>query len=143
MPEQGQERQPRTFRLGKLIRGKLLGKMHAEDQKVNYEILDDDKRYLEALEDKAKEESGELRLTVDVDHAIEELADLQQVIDDAAVALGRTPEDVREAQAKKLEKAGDFAGRIFVHTVYVDPAKSPELYDYYSQNPERFPTQLD
>lgn len=116
--------------------------MQEEGQKVKYEELDDEK-YLEALEDKAKEESDELRLTGDVNDAIEELADLQQVIDDAAVALGKSPEDVREAQAKKLERAGDFTGRIFIHRVYVDPEKSPEWYDYYSNNPERFPTLLD
>lgn len=137
------ERQPKTFGLFKLIRGKRLGQMLDDGQVVDYEILEEDKRYLCTLEDKAREELGELELTGDVDEAMGELVDLQQFINDAVAALGKTPAEFRRLYEEKFELAGGFAGRVFVRTVLVDPIQSPEFYDYYTDRPDRFPVQPD
>ncbi len=137
------EQYPRTFELRKLVRDKIVEEMQARGHHPDFHVVTGGEK-LEYLEDKAKEEAGELRLDPDdVAGSLEELADIQQVIDDAAIALGCTPEDVREAQAKKFAEKGGFAGGFFVRTVFIDPTTDPELFDYYSSHPDRFPPVKD
>ena len=54
------------------------------------------------------------------DQNIEELADLLEVIHDAALAHGYTLEELEQVRAEKATKRGSFERRILLKEVYED-----------------------
>lgn len=127
----------RTFRLDKLVRDKLVLMMQEMGQAVKYRVLDDEE-YQQALQDKLVEETSEFNFKSPT--ALDELADLKAVIDQAAVELGSSPEELQKLQDKKAANKGGFADKLFVETVSM-PDDDPWAA-YYAAEPERFPEVL-
>lgn len=124
----------RKFRLDKLVRDELVSKMQEIGETVQYRVLDD-AEILEALRDKLIEEVSEFDPKSPT--ALDELADLKAVMDQAAAELGSGPEELQKLQDKKAARSGGFAARLFVETVTMsddDPWAA-----YYAAEPERFP----
>lgn len=135
--------QPRTFALRKLVRDGYFERMQQDNQSPNFHIVSGDEK-LGFLEDKLIEEAGEVRLSHgNREEGLKELSDLLEVIDEAASELGSNFEEVIAIKEEKRRRLGGFDGGYFVRTVRIDPAVDPELFDYYSSNPDRFPTQID
>lgn|ERR1700741_1155205 len=115
----------RTFRLDKLVRDGIVPSMEAQGQKPDFVMLDEPQRISE-LPKKMVEEAGEM-----------DLADMLQVIEDWAIAEGKTFDDIRQEQLDKYTKMGGFAAGYFVRTVTVED--DDPWADYYAAEPERFP----
>ena len=69
--------------------------------------------------------------------ALKELADLQEVIDQAVIELGATTEAFRDLQRVRAEQRGSFTKRLFVESVSM--ADDDPWVAYYEAEPERFP----
>lgn len=67
-----------------------------------------------ALLDKLQEEAHEV-VTSALDGRLQELADVQEVLDELAHLHGFTQQEVRAAQNRKREARGGFSGRILLH----------------------------
>lgn len=96
----------------KLVRGKIPEIIEAEGKTAQWHRLDDDQDFVTALLDKVVEEAQELR----ANPSLEELADVQESLGAAIVALGLTPGQVAAAQAKKAAERGGFKDRIFLES---------------------------
>jgi len=71
-----------------------------------------DTEYRAWLKEKLREEVAEFLEAENV----EELADVREVLDAYAAALGITPEDASRTQAEKREKRGGFGGKIVLES---------------------------
>lgn len=125
------------FRLGKLVRDKIVDLQIASGQKPIYRVADKEE-HKHLLAAKLAEEVSEA-LAANPERAAEELADAQQALDDLAELLDVSKETlIKEQQAKNGKNGG------FKRGVYVD---SLELSDddpwlnYYRSDPRRFPEQ--
>lgn len=131
-----------TFRLDKLVRTKLLQMFKELDQQA--EVTELSGGVLEkALVAKLVEEIGELQATKQLD--VKELADLLQIIHDAAFVAGSSPEQL---EALRVQRAQDRGGLIeerdggeFVgyHVGTLSCRDGDSWIDYYRKEPERFP----
>jgi predicted house-cleaning noncanonical NTP pyrophosphatase (MazG superfamily) len=122
------------FAFNKLIRDKIVDQQLAAGSKPKYRRLDKDE-HVRCLIEKIVEESQEF--SADPKQAVQELADLQQIIDDLKELLGISGEEVVREQKRKNDKAGPFKKGIYEEYVEVDEAN--EWVAYYRQNPDRYP----
>ena len=120
--------------LNKLVRDKIPADQVRTNQNPVYYKLDPTE-HAEALVAKLIEEAQEISVA-DVEHATEEIADVQQVIDDLKALLSIADEDVIAAQSAKREKSGGFADGMYVESVRVEEGSS--WADYYRTDPKRF-----
>ena len=93
----------------KLVRDKIPEIIRANGEEPVTRILTDDE-YLPALIAKLKEETAEF----EVDHSVEELADIAEVLQALANAIGQSPNAVEQARKEKATKRGGFEQRIFL-----------------------------
>lgn len=76
-----------------------------------------------ALLDKLLEESQEVVNATQTER-LQELADVQEVLDELARFYGLTPEQVRTAQVQKHEARGGFERRVLLH--WLEEPEKPE-----------------
>lgn len=126
----------RHFRLNKLIRDGVFEQMLARGQKPESRALNDEE-ILEALQQKILEEGKEF--DPKSEKALEELADLMEVIEGLANELGSDLEALRQVQLHKRNKVGAFKKRAYVGMLHLQD--DDEWVHYYSKDPERFPEQ--
>jgi predicted house-cleaning noncanonical NTP pyrophosphatase (MazG superfamily) len=124
---------PRTFKLNKLVRDKIVQLHFDTGGEVKYKTLEGEELN-QALVRKLTEEAAELRNS---ELSVGELADLQEIIDQLAKNLGITEEELAAKQKAKREKTGGFEKGHFVDTVTL-PADN-KWADYYAKDPTRFP----
>lgn len=124
----------RHFQLNKLIRDGVFESMLARGQQPEHKRLNDDE-ILHALKQKILEEGKEFDHTSE--KAIEELADLLEVIEHIAQELGGDFKKLRQVQLKKRKNAGGFAKRAYVGTLHLQD--DDPWVEYYAKDPERFP----
>lgn len=96
----------------KLVRDKIPEIIEADGKTCTTRILDD-KEYLAALEEKLNEEVAEYQK----DKNLEEMADVLEVLQAICVAKGYSLEELEAMRAKKAEKRGGFADRLFLESV--------------------------
>ena len=125
----------RTFHYGKLIRDKILENMLKQGEEPQYRVLTESE-FLAACRAKLLEEAGELDVT-DRERLLDELADLAEVLDCLAAAIGKSAEDVRQKQAEKNRRHGSFARRIYVEQVAIPEGNS--WIAYLEAHPDRYP----
>lgn len=101
--------------MGKLVRDNIPDIILANGETPKTRVLDNEE-YLKELGRKAVEEASEFAVAVNPEDALEELADLQEVINASLVALGKTPQELEVVRAKKAEERGDFSSRIFLES---------------------------
>lgn len=100
----------RTY--NKLIRDRIPEIMDA--QNVDYRVtVMTDSEYRQALLDKLLEEAQEVALA-SPDEVAKELADLQEVMHALMEAVGLTPEEVGEVQARRRRERGGFRNKLML-----------------------------
>ncbi|WP_040209141.1 nucleoside triphosphate pyrophosphohydrolase [Neobacillus jeddahensis] len=97
----------------KLVRDKIPKIIQATGKKCSIKILNSDE-YIKALQKKSFEELQEYIDSGSNDEAIEELADMLEIIHTFAEYHGVTMEKVEEERKRKLEMRGGFKERIFL-----------------------------
>lgn len=126
-----------TFLFNKLIRDKILALHIGEGHDIKYAHLNGDDLKAK-LQQKLHEEADEIpvRAAVD-DEIIEEIADVQQVLDDLKREYGVTDEQIAATQQAKFAKKGGFKDGIFIESVTLDEAD--KWVKYYRESPEKYP----
>lgn len=124
------------FTFKKLIRDKILEEHLKVGHNIDYSFLSGNE-LKEALRLKLHEEADEIPIRDEADEEIiEEIADVQQIIDDLKSTYGLSDEAVREVQQKKSDKKGGFQRGVYVNTVEVD--EGDEWVDYYRKSPVKY-----
>lgn len=101
-----------TTRYSKLVRDKIPEFLSEKGKTCRTRILSQE-AYLQKLDEKLQEELSEFLES----HAIEELADLCEVIRAVMAARGWDPEALERARSKKAAERGAFARRILLESV--------------------------
>lgn len=96
----------------KLVRDNIPEIIEADGKTCEIEILSDDE-YIKMIDAKLDEELAEYHK----DQKLEELADLLEVIQAAAIARGYSIEELEALRTEKAEKRGGFEKRIFLKSV--------------------------
>lgn len=97
----------------KLIRDNIPEKIAKKGSRCETRVLDDAEYEQELFKKIAEEGSGVVSATTRAE-LIEELADVQDVIDEIKRLKGITAEEVRAAQSAAREKKGGFEKRLFL-----------------------------
>jgi predicted house-cleaning noncanonical NTP pyrophosphatase (MazG superfamily) len=124
-----------TFKFAKLVRDKIVDYQIASGAKPTYRQLSPDEHKRE-LVNKIIEEAREITEAAVADVA-DEIADVQQAVDDLKEKFGLSDADIAEAQTKKNDKNGAFKQGLFVESVEL--ADDDTWADYYRQNADRYP----
>lgn len=125
------------FMFDKLIRDKIL-QLHID---AGHDILYrnvEGRELKEKLRLKILEEANEIPIREKNDEEIiEEIADVQQVLDDLKRHYGITDLQVTEAQNIKFIKKGGFSDGVFIESVTLP--EDDEWVRYYRNSPEKYP----
>jgi predicted house-cleaning noncanonical NTP pyrophosphatase (MazG superfamily) len=97
----------------KLVRDKIPNIIESTGKHCSTKILNHD-QYIKALQKKSFEELQEYINSKTNDEAIEELADMLEIIHSFAVYHGVSMEKVEEVRKRKLEIRGGFKEKIFL-----------------------------
>lgn len=97
----------------KLVRDRIPEVIESTGRKFSTKVLDD-KDFLNELKNKSFEELQEYVCSDNDENAIEELADLLEIIHALAKCHGASFEKVEEVRLKKAEKRGGFQEKIFL-----------------------------
>jgi predicted house-cleaning noncanonical NTP pyrophosphatase (MazG superfamily) len=97
----------------KLVRDRIPEIIEKDGKKLSTKILSDND-YIKALKEKSFEELNEFVNTENDADAIEELADLLEIIHALAECHGASIDKVEEIRKKKAEKRGGFKEKIFL-----------------------------
>jgi len=124
-----------TFTFAKLVRDKIVDHQIASGARPAYRSLDPEAHKRELVQ-KIMEEAQEIT-GAPAGKEAEEIADVQQALDDLKNLYGLSDEDVRAAQVAKNEKNGAFAKGIYVDSVTVD--EGDKWIPYYRENSDRYP----
>lgn len=124
------------FTFKKLIRDKILELHKQAGHAIDYRILNGSE-LKEALRLKLHEETDEIpvRDVVD-DEIIEEIADVQQIIDDLKAEYSVSDTQLEMVQKAKHDKKGGFRRGVFVDTVEAD--ETDEWTSYYRRHPLKY-----
>jgi len=123
------------FKFSKLVRDKIVDQQIASGAKPKYRTLSHDE-HVEALAKKIVEEAQEITKSPAAELA-NEIADVQQAIDDLIDKLGITHAEIIEAQKRKVDKAGAFKKGLFID--YVEINEQDKWVEYYRENADRYP----
>jgi predicted house-cleaning noncanonical NTP pyrophosphatase (MazG superfamily) len=97
----------------KLVRDKIPQIIEQSGKKFSARILND-QRYIKYLQQKSYEELDEYCAAGTKEDAVEELADLLEIIHSLAHHHGSSIEEVEKVREKKAEKRGGFKERILL-----------------------------
>lgn len=103
----------------KLVRDHIPRIIEEKGKKLNYRILATED-YKKAIKQKLTEEINEYKEAKTHGEAVEELADILELIHAAAKIHGTTTEQLEEVRRLKAEKRGGFEKRIFLIEVEDD-----------------------
>lgn len=126
-----------TFRYDKLVRD-TIPSLHIE---AGHSIVSrklENKELSDALIAKLHEEADEINNALDTDELLEEIADVQQIIEDLCATHGFSKEDVQHAMAVKALKKGGFLEGAYIETVTM-PNENDEWVAYCRKSPEKYP----
>ena len=124
-----------TFKFNKLVRDKIVEHQLASGSKPRYHQLDEG-QHKAALVNKIIEEAQEILVASQADVA-DEIADVQQAIDDLKEKFGLSNSDIAKAQKAKNAKNGSFKNGTFIDEVEV--VENDAWVTYYRQNVDRYP----
>lgn len=125
-----------TFVFNKLVRDKFRAIYDQLDQKIVTRTLSP-LELKDEIRKKIIEEAMELPIRDAVDdEIIDELADVQQALDDLRDEYGVSPEQVAAAQAEKFAKKGGFREGLFVETIGL--TEDDEWVEYYRNEPKKY-----
>lgn len=130
-----------TFRYNKLVRDKIvdfhIACGHAPDAKYLK-----DKQLVQALCKKLHEEADEVDGALTVEQLVEEVADVQQIINDLCKAADIPRANVEAVRKLKERKKGGFMTGAFITTVTI-PNEDDEWARYCRREPKKYPEVRD
>ncbi|MEK5068221.1 nucleoside triphosphate pyrophosphohydrolase [Sporosarcina sp. FSL K6-1508] len=103
----------------KLVRDRIPEIIEKSGQTCNTRLLDEDE-YIIEINKKMYEEMEEYEAAETTDDAIEELADLLELIHAALSHYGASFEDLEKVRVEKAEKRGGFDDQIYLMNVEED-----------------------
>lgn len=125
-----------TFKYDKLVRDKI-AKWHEEaGHSVELKKLNDEE-LLRALCDKLHEEADEVGSASDTEDLIEEIADVQQILDDICAQKGISKSDIENARKAKENKKGGFKNGVYIDSVTMP--EDDEWVEYCRKDPVKYP----
>ena len=126
----------RIFKFNKLVRDKIVeGIIEAGNHPVYHTL--NDKEYIEELKKKLLEEAKEVPQTNKNSDLIEEIADVQEVIDNILEVLNVSKSELTKFQSKKNKERGSFKKRLYIDTVKTKT--DSKWTNYYLANPDKYP----
>ncbi|OES44682.1 nucleoside triphosphate pyrophosphohydrolase [Domibacillus iocasae] len=103
----------------KLVRDRILEVIEKAGKTYTSRVLDE-KEYIKEVRTKMHEELAEYEEAENDQDAVEELADLLELIHAAAAIHGATADELEEVRRAKAEKRGGFSDRIYLIEVEDD-----------------------
>lgn len=122
------------FKFSKLVRDKIVDHQIASGAKPSFIRLSDSEHKRELI-NKIIEESKEI-FQAEAEKVVDEIADVQQALDNLKDKYGLTDEDIKRAQKIKNDKNGPFKNGIFIE--YVEVNEDDKWIDYYRANSDRY-----
>ena len=126
-----------TFRYAKLVRDNIPS-FHIESGHTFTGRTLKGKELVDALVAKLHEEADEVDGALSPDELIEELADVQQIIDDLCTVSGIRKEDMTNVMAKKAARKGGFLQGKYIETVTM-PTEDDKWVVYCRNAPDKYP----
>lgn len=124
------------FKVGKLIRDKIIS-MSLTDGIENSYYKMDDQEFLNELNNKLLEEASEVINSKNKLELTEELADLLEVLLTIAKFNDIKFDDIEETRKIKLAEKGGFNSKVFVESVTL--FESNPKFNYYITSPDKYP----
>lgn len=126
-----------TFRYDKLVRD-TIGELHIDAGHVPEITHLSNDELVVALCKKLREEADEVDEALNEQELIEELADVQQIIDDLCAVTGISKVILEEQKKQKADKKGGFQKGVYISTVTI-PDENDEWAVYCRKSPEKYP----
>jgi predicted house-cleaning noncanonical NTP pyrophosphatase (MazG superfamily) len=123
------------FKLNKLVRDKFVDIYKATNQRPKYRTLQPEE-HRQRLIDKVVEETQELYATP-TEEVVQELADIQQALDDLRGMYHIPLAKLREVMRTKAQKKGTFRQGVLIEELELND--DDPWVEYYRKEPERFP----
>ncbi|HMS93461.1 MAG TPA: nucleoside triphosphate pyrophosphohydrolase [Candidatus Saccharibacteria bacterium] len=125
-----------TFRYAKLVRDNIPG-FHIESGHTFTGRKLKGKELVNALVAKLHEETDEVDGALSHDELVEELADIQQIIDDLCTVSGISKKDMTAVMTKKAARKGGFLQGEYIETVTMPT--DDEWVAYCRNAPDKYP----
>ncbi len=125
-----------VFKTNILVRDKMIEKMEGDGILVDYKTLNQNE-YITALRNKVIEEAQEVAEEKDKGKLIYEFADLLEVMETLASAVGVSVEEIKTAQREKSQRFGRYSKGYFTNSLKID-TKNPAI-EYYRKRPIKYP----
>ncbi len=126
----------RTFAYKKLVRDKIVEDVIKTGGTVKYKILKRTSYFIE-LKRKLLEEAKELINVTNLDEMLNELADIQEIIDNLLAFSGNSKQKLIQAQKSKNQKKGSFKKMHYIDHVSV--ADDSAWADHFLKRPDQYP----
>ncbi len=126
-----------TFIYAKLVRDNI-ARFHIEAGHTPKVTYLKGKELIRALCKKLHEEADEVDAALSREEMIEEIADVQQILDDLCGAENITKEELETIRKAKAKKKGGFTNGVYIETVEM-PNESDEWVAYCRKNPAKYP----
>lgn len=125
------------FIFNKLVRDKMPLIYNEYKQKIHLRKLNQ-KELIVALKEKLIEEAQEIPVADGThEEIVEELADVEQLIDDIRSHLAITDDEITVAKIEKFTKKGGFINGIFVESIEL--SDEDKWVEYYRNEPLKYP----
>jgi predicted house-cleaning noncanonical NTP pyrophosphatase (MazG superfamily) len=125
------------FKLDKLVRDKILDSMKETKQHPRGVKILNDQEYVSELIKKIIEETNEMGAAQTKDELEEEIADVQDILNNVKRVLKLSEQKIRQLQKKKIAQNGNFKKRIYIKDVGVE--EDSMFYQNYNTHSEKFP----
>lgn len=125
------------FKYAKLVRDNIWGWHEAKGHTIRGQKLSGIK-LRKALCEKLHEEADEVDGALSREELIEEIADVQQILDDLCKEEKITSEDIAKIQHEKAKRKGGFSKGHYIETVTI-PDEQDKWAQYCLDRPEKYP----
>ena len=115
------------YKYNKLVRDKIPQNIELKGKRCSYYVLEEDK-YKKELDKKLLEEANEFI----IDHSVEEMADLLEVIETIEKTHNLKKEEIERVRIEKKEKKGGFEEKIYL--VEVEEETNNQIEDKNKEN---------